>query len=413
MRARHPERRSLTHVGGPVDTAGDEELARGLADALDVSSSRDDEDAARAHVHGFHAYPARMHPATAGKLVRLVAAEKAVLLDPFCGSGTVVAEAMIAGREAAGSDLNPIALELTTVKTRPRSDEELEALVARAREIAAAGDVRRKERAGATRRYPEDDVALFDPHVLLELDSIRSGVQALAESDPARADLRIALSALLVKVSKKSSDAGDAFTPGGTKRLAAGYTLKLFVKKTEELAARLQAFTRLLPRDALLPRLSIDDATKLRTVPGEQVDAIVTSPPYAATYDYLAHHALRSRWLDLRTEVFAERELGARRHYRALTSGEATEAWDAELHAFFRAAHRVLAPNGWMALILADSAVQGKPLRVDDAVARVAQRTGFLPLARASQVRPHFHAPTEAAFRDRPRSEHALLLEKA
>ncbi len=409
---RDPHRRSLTHVGGPVQTDGDEELARGLAEALDVSSSRDDEDAARAHVHGFHAYPARMHPWTASRLVQLVAERNAVVLDPFCGSGTVVAEAMIAGREAAGSDLNPIALELTTVKTRPRSDEELEDLVARAREIAANGDTRRKERAGATRRYPEDDVALFDPHVLLELDSIRSGIQQLPEADPAKTDLRIVLSALLVKVSKKSSDSGDAFTPNATKRLAAGYTLKLFVKKTEELAARLQEFTRLVPVDALLPRLATDDATKLRTVPGGRVDAIVTSPPYAATYDYLAHHALRSRWLDLRTEVFAERELGARRHYRALTSGEASDAWDAELDAFFRAAHRVLTPSGLMVLILADSAVQGKPLRVDDAVARVAARTGFIPLAKASQDRPHFHPPTEAAFRDRPRQEHALLLER-
>ena len=308
-----PQRRSLTHVGGPVEMAGDSELADGLAGALTVSSSLSDEESARAHVHGFHAYPARMHPFTAARLVRLVSSPNQVVLDPFCGSGTVVAETMLAGREAAGSDLNPVALELSTVKTHPRSDAELGALIDRAREIAAAGDVRRKTRAGATRRYPAEDVELFDPHVLLELDSIRSGVQALAEDDPSRPALRIALSALLVKVSKKTSDAGgDAGMLGAPKRLAAGYTLKLFVKKTEELAARLQHFTSLLPKDALLPRLTLDDATKLRTVPGGRVDAIVTSPPYAATYDYLSHHAMRARWLDLRTEVFADRELGAR-----------------------------------------------------------------------------------------------------
>ena len=71
------QRRSLTHIGGAVQTAGNERIAAKLAEALDVApapeprrsgSAEDDPD--RAHVHGFHTYPARMHPATAGRLVR-------------------------------------------------------------------------------------------------------------------------------------------------------------------------------------------------------------------------------------------------------------------------------------------------------------------------------------------------------
>jgi hypothetical protein len=37
---------------------------------------------------------------------------------------------------------------------------------------------------------------------------------------------------------------------------------------------------------------------------------------------------------------------------------------------------------------------------------------GFIPVARASQERPHFHGPTMAAFSDRPRAEHAILLRR-
>ena len=37
----------------------------------------------------------------------------------------------------------------------------------------------------------------------------------------------------------------------------------------------------------------------------------------------------------------------------------------------------------------------------------------FRKEARATQVRPHFHGPTMAAFRNRPRAEHALLLRRA
>ena len=103
------QRRSLTHVGGAVRTAGDARIAAKLADALDVEPApepRDDgvsdDDPDRVHVHGFHTYPARMHPTTAARLVRAATGEGAVVLDPFCGSGTVLIEAMIAGRRAVG-----------------------------------------------------------------------------------------------------------------------------------------------------------------------------------------------------------------------------------------------------------------------------------------------------------------------
>jgi DNA methylase len=122
------QRRSLTHVGGAVQTAGDARIAAKLAEAIDVAPApeprRDgsaDDDPDRAHVHGFHTYPARMHPTTAGRLVRAATERDALVLDPFCGSGTVLVETMIAGRRAAGTDLNPLAERLARLKTATRS----------------------------------------------------------------------------------------------------------------------------------------------------------------------------------------------------------------------------------------------------------------------------------------------------
>ncbi|HEX3345040.1 MAG TPA: DNA methyltransferase, partial [Polyangiaceae bacterium] len=170
-------RRSLTHVGGEVETAGSRAISEALAASLDVAPA--DPGAAeadgpdRVHVHGFHTYPARMHPATASRLVVALSGAGATVLDPFCGSGTVLVEAMIAGRRAVGTDLNPIAVKLAALKTTPRDAPWIEGLVGAAHEVAAVADERRKRRAGASRRYPADDVAAFDPHVLLELDSLR------------------------------------------------------------------------------------------------------------------------------------------------------------------------------------------------------------------------------------------------
>jgi DNA modification methylase len=409
-------RRSLTHVGGAVQTVGDQRIATKLAEALDVAPAPEpsregctDDDPDRAHVHGFHTYPARMHPQTAGRLVRAATERGALVLDPFCGSGTVLVEAMIAGRRGAGTDLNPLAERLARLKTVRWESGDREALGARARAVAAFADERRARRAGATRRYPPEDVALFDPHVLLELDSIRSAVVSLDAPPPVRDALALVLSAILVKLSRRASDTSAGAAP---RRLAAGYPARLFIRKTEELASRLAAFELLVPAEIPPARVALDDAARLRTIAASTIDAIVTSPPYVATYDYLEHHALRMRWLDLDTRPFASGEIGSRRRYAPLDAAGARAAWSRELGAALRAMSRVCRKGAPIAILLADSAVQGEALRADTMIAPLADEAGLVVLARASQARPHFHGPTARAFQEQPRAEHVIALEK-
>jgi len=412
-------RRSLSHVGGEVDRWGDREAAAALAHALDVEPASEpsaggaregkEDDPDRIHVHGFHSYPARMHPATAARLVRAFSDEGARVLDPFCGSGTVLVEAMIAGRRAVGTDLNPLAVRLASLKTTPRDAGAREALVGAARAVAAVANERRARRAGATRRYPPEDVATFEPHVLLELDSLRAATSDLPDRATSEA-LGAVLSAIIVKVSRRTS---DTTSHTGPRRIAAGYTAKLFVRKAEELARRLAAFEALLPPGAQPARVALDDATRLRTVQASTVDAVVTSPPYAGTYDYVAHHALRMRWLGLDAQPLAAGEIGSRRRYARLEGAtEARASWERELGSALRAMARVCRMGARIVLLVADSAVQGEALRADAAVAAVAPRVGFEEVARASQRRPHFHAPTQRAFESAPRAEHAILLTK-
>jgi hypothetical protein len=437
-------RRSLTHVGGAARTSGDARIAAKLAEALavapapepagarsdagpepeprDPEAPRDrtapgegakDDDPDRVHVHGFHTYPARMHPATAARLVRAATSEGAIVLDPFCGSGTVLVEAMLAGRRAVGTDLNPLAVRLAALKTARLDPATRSAIVQGARAAAGFADDRRQRRAGATRRYPPEDAASFDPHVLLELDSLRAAVEGM-ESEPVRAALELVLSAILVKLSRRASDTATGASARAVRRLAAGYPSRLFIRKAEELVARIAAFEALLPADIEVPpaRVTLDDAARLQTVGASTVDAVVTSPPYVATYDYLEHHAMRLRWLGLDARGFATGEMGSRRRYGRLDGRSARETWSRELAAVLRAIARVCRKGAPIALVLADSAVEGEALRADALVESVAGSAGLAVLARASQDRPHFHGPTARAFEDAPRAEHAIALEK-
>lgn len=404
---RRPEagrRRALTQIGGPIETSGPSDHDRGIVErALDVHP---DEHAARAHVHGFHSYPARVDPRTARRLVEDLTPPSGSVLDPFCGSGTVLVEARLAGRRALGVDANPLAVELAWLKVRGTAAQERSQILGAAHKITDFAEDRRARRAGASRRYGPEDTALFDPHVLLELDSLKTALSQVGDKEIRRV-LSLVLSSILIKVSRRTGDSAKLLAP---KRLASGFTIRLFLGKAEELVRRLAAYSAMLPREAPAPAVRLGDARSLDGVPDRSIDAIVTSPPYAGTYDYLEHHQTRLRWLDIEPTTFAESEIGARRHFQARPFREAIERWDQELLASLSAMRRVLAPQGAAVLVIGDSAVSSRPILADESVRKLAPRAGLSVTAVASQDRQHFHAPTTAAFSRAPRREHAILV---
>lgn len=67
--------------------------------------------------HGLHQYPARLHPAIVKTVIKKFP-QTDLVIDPFTGSGTVLVESMINGKNSLGFDINPFAVFLTKVKTR-------------------------------------------------------------------------------------------------------------------------------------------------------------------------------------------------------------------------------------------------------------------------------------------------------
>src|SRR4030095_7777285 len=145
------DRRSLGQVGGAVELRGGNPAERELIrSALDVQG---DEASTMVHIHGFHAYAARLHPVTAGKLLRGAVTRSVTVLDPFCGSGTVLVEARLCGHRGIGVDSNPLAVELACLKTRGTDARFESDLAAAAHAVAAHAEDRRTKKQGPTRRY--------------------------------------------------------------------------------------------------------------------------------------------------------------------------------------------------------------------------------------------------------------------
>jgi DNA modification methylase len=71
--------------------------------------------------HNFYKYPARFSPLFARAVINAFSAPGDTVLDPFCGGGTSLVEAISLGRKAAGFDISSLATFVSRMKTTPVS----------------------------------------------------------------------------------------------------------------------------------------------------------------------------------------------------------------------------------------------------------------------------------------------------
>lgn len=97
--------------------------------------------------HQLHPYPAKLLPHIANFFIRskIVRGKTGIVLDPFCGSGTVALEASLAGLSTFVADANPLAVLLTKVKTFPYDTEilrsELKTLASKSKKYRTASQI--------------------------------------------------------------------------------------------------------------------------------------------------------------------------------------------------------------------------------------------------------------------------------
>jgi SAM-dependent methyltransferase len=395
------QRRAFSALNGPVETEGEVTAAHALTRLFKVEPDR-----ARALTHGFHSYAGRMHPTTARGAIEHWSEPSQRVLDPFCGSGTVLVESAALGRAALGIDASPLAVGIATVRTTPLGVEGRRRLVEKAAEIAEASAERARKRQRPTiPGWAQKENDRFAPHVALELLGLRALVMATPEDAVGRA-LRFGLSSLLVKFMRAGPEAPR---DGAAKRIARGLPSRFFAGRIEELARALEAFESAVPPGTPLPICQLGDARGYPGVKRASVDLVVSSPPYAGTYDYAEHHVARFLWLGLPQRRFDEAQLGA----RARGLGAAPQPWLEGRRRWLAEMGRVLRKGAHVVLAVGDGVVGDRLENAATAVATDAPSAGLEPIARASQARPLRDKRLIALLGPQPRYEHLLLLRRS
>jgi hypothetical protein len=411
----------MPRTSGRIHRDGLTATATVLVEALEAAQQ--DKETADTLTHPFHTYPARLHPATAKILVEFIgegATRTQPLVDPFCGSGTVLVEARANGLRAIGADLNPLAVLVARAKTwtvAPRRRREMrDTGLSIATAALAAGKAARR---GGGDVAPLRKVAGFDPnarnrrlaswfapHVRRELEDLATRLDGLREDDAELADILTAcLSAILYKVSSRTSDTDPTWTP---RNIARGQAARLFGQRVELLVAGLEDMAKV---HGSPPEIFENDVRKLdKIVPDGTSCGIVTSPPYAGTYDYAEHQRLRFDFLGLRHRNLDEGELGSRRAFEE-DPAEAHRLWKRALAGMIDKMSATLAPGRAAAIVIGDSMAKGRGIYALDDVREALP--GDLNLeAWASQERPMLGTGEKRAFAERPKAEHVIVLRK-
>jgi SAM-dependent methyltransferase len=401
---RRPQRRAFSTFHGPVDVDGDAAEARalgGLFTGLDTTLER-------GLTHGFHSYAGRLHPSIARGAIGRWSQEGSTVLDPFCGSGTVLVEALVAGRRGIGIDASPLAVMIARVRSRARTAQWRQWLVDQARQIAeSSGELAQKRRRPTVPGWAAAEFQRFHPHVAFELLGLRELVMDTPADDPSGEALRMCLSSLLVKFMKAGPEAPR---DGVDKRIGRGVPSRFFADRADELARGLAELELVTPAGTPEPRIHLGDAREYAFVESRSVDLVLSSPPYAGVYDYAQHHAVRFRWLGLPMEQFRRRQLGERGggdHLGVPPTGwlEGRRRWLVEMG-------RVLRPDGAAVLVVGDGVVGDRAEDAAGAVARDSRAAGLRLVARASQERPTRDKRLIEIFGDQARREHILLLRR-
>ncbi|GAB4559398.1 MAG: hypothetical protein Tsb0020_05120 [Haliangiales bacterium] len=439
---------------GAVRGAGEPALADALVRALKAPQHEDEQrGVSRGFTHGLHSYSARLHPSTARQLVTLVAslarAEAATagapdapsgvspgagegqpaqlaLIDPFCGAGTVLVEARRAGLSAIGVDANPLAVLIARAKTwtttqgqraqlRDLGQQLSEAAVAEGKAARRAGyeaaPLRSPGRGGDAAARSQRLEGWFAPHVRRELEFLAGAIDDLRADEPMLADvLTVVLSSILYKVSRRASDTDPRRVE---RRVGRGAAARHFGQRVEALCQGLGALAKVA--SAPMPQVHGGDARRLAELglSDGSVQAAVTSPPYAGTYDYAEQHRLRLDFLGLPTSRFRDAELGSRRQFAgdAHERRRARRRYKRALAGAMSELARVLAPGAPAAIVLGDSVAGDRAMWADE-VLREAAQEHFDRRAWAWQERPLLGRLERDAFGDESKREWVFLLSR-
>lgn len=268
--------------------------------------------------HYLFRFPAKFHPPVVRCLLSHFSKEGQTVLDPFCGSGTLLVEAQLLGRPSIGLDIDPVSVFISRVKSRPLSARRLERGLGRLRKSLAKVrrtsaeydrlvhsdlDPRSIDRFRKLLEIPDipNIKHWFRTYVAIDLAQIRRAILTCDIGD----DLRAFFLACFASIIRNASNAdpvpvsGLEVTKHMLERDKKGRRVDpfdLFERRVEKEISGMEELHSMTTQ-APVKVLRGDARTYTKAIPCGSIDAVITSPPYNTAVDYYRRHSLEMYWL--------------------------------------------------------------------------------------------------------------------
>lgn len=398
--------------------------------------------------HGYHRYPAKFIPQLAARVIRENAQTGDLVCDPFMGSGTTLVEAIVNGRRAYGTDINPVAVLIAKAKTTPIEPEKLKQEVEKVVEYLKAAIIRQEGQALLTSET-------FDVHLPThsridywfpekqkhDLALILGRIMAVSDKD-IQTFLLCSFSNILKGCSRWMM---KSVKPTIDKHKIPAPAYQSFLLQTRRMVKKNEEFWRAIGSHKIDCIVDNRDARNL-ALENNSTQLIVTSPPYVTSYEYADLHQLTGLWLgyvdslkEFRAKFIGsiQKEDGdldlhsplAKETVKELKIKDKREATGTERYFFemqqcFEEMHRVLKKSGRAAIVIGDTDLKKVKIRNGEVFIETMEKIGFkkhqivkrpipskiLPLTRDEKTGKF--ARTASADRMAYPTEYIIIMEK-
>ena len=355
--------------------------------------------------HNFHAYPAKFVPQIPKIVIEEFTKKNDLVLDPFCGSGTTLIECKLNERRSIGIDTNPISVLVSKCKTTALTQKSLTEISKITEKIKSAYSTNQELQNSSISIPNIFNIDLwFQKNVQTELAIIKQELDGL-NTGSVKNFLLTAFSAIINSVSNQASDTKYKSI---NKNITDGQTTKKFEDKVSSMKKRMEQYSSQASKaSCIIHRTSALNMSKIKD---STVDLIVTSPPYANTYDYYLYHKHRMNWLGFDVKTPQSLEIGSRNKHS--DNDMAINMYLESMEMCFKEFGRVLKNGRKFCIVVGDAIKDKKVINMNTEFNKIAEKTGFETLQVFSYDLRKYSSSFRWVSQGTDKKSHIMIFEK-